>query len=83
VITLHVYVFVLYADGTGSWDAADAEDRADAIEALIAETVITNQHHAEWNQAAYAEEPTEPVIVEIGGLGYRREMIHVEIEVLR
>lgn len=83
VMRLRTYVFVLYADGSGAWDAADAEDKTDEIEAIIAETVISNQHGAEWNSATYAEEPTDPVIVEIGGLGYRRELIYVEFEVIR
>lgn len=82
VIVLNVYVFVLYADGTGAWDEADAEDKADEIEAIIADIVISNQHHANWNSAAYVEEPTAPMVVEIGGLGYRRELIKVQFEVI-
>lgn len=80
-LTLLVYVFVLYADGSGTWDAADAEDAADTIEALIAETVITHQHSDEWDNAAYDDTPTEPTVVEIGGLGYRRELLKVNMEI--
>lgn len=83
VMVMRVYVFVLYADGSGAWDAADAEDRADEIEALVAQTVIANRHNNEWNSAAYVDDPTDPVIVEIGGLGYRRELINVKVEVMR
>lgn len=83
VMVLNVYVFVLYADGTGTWDEADAEDKADEVEAIIANTVINNQSHADWNSAAYVEEPTQPIVVEIGGKGYRRELIKVQFEVMQ
>lgn len=83
VILLHVYVFVLYADGAGTWDEADAEDAVDAIEAIIAETVINNQHGVNWNSAAYVEAPTDLTGVVIGGQEYQRELIQIKFEVLR
>lgn len=83
VILLNVYVFVLYADNASGWDEADAEDAIDAIEQIIAETVINNQHRAEWNSAAYVEAPTDLAGVVIGGQEYRRELIQVRFEVIQ
>lgn len=83
VILLNVFVFVLYADGAGTWNEADAEDAVDAIEAIIAEVVINNQHGANWNSAAYVDEPTDMTGVVIGGDEYRRELIQIKFEVLR
>lgn len=83
VIVLNVYVFVLYADAASGWDEADAEDAIDSIEALIADTVINNQHGANWNSCAYVEAPTDLAGVVIGGQEYRRELIKVQLEVIQ
>lgn len=81
-ITLYVYVFVLYADENG-WTEANAEDALDAIEALIADTVLANEvAPGYWSKATYADEPTQLDGVVVGGPEYRRELIQVQVEVI-
>jgi hypothetical protein len=79
--TLLVFVFVAYADAAAGWSEADAEDALDAIEALIADVVLVNGSSGTWHGLTYAE-ATEPDGVEIGGVGYRREVIRLRCEVL-
>ena len=80
-ITLYVWVLVRYADPDTGWTRSNAEDAADDIEALIANTVLTNQVTANWNQANYGG-PTMLDDVPIGGVDFLRELIQVELEVL-
>lgn len=80
-ITLNVYVFVLYADPVNGWTESDAADAVDATEAIVADVVINNQNaNGVWGNAKYAE-PTEPIVVDIGGVPYQRELIKVQMEI--
>lgn len=76
---LLVYVFVAYADGAG-WTEALAEDALDAIEEAIAGVVLDNPRADAWVSLAYADTPTQPDAVVIGGVEYRRELITLEVE---
>jgi len=76
---LLVYVFVAYADGAG-WTEAMAEDALDAIEEGIAGVVLANLRTDAWVSLAYADTPTQPDAVVIGGVEYRRELITLEVE---
>lgn len=78
---LLVYVFVLYADPGTGWGEDDAEDALDAIEALIAETLLTNARTANWTRIEYSGASEVDAVV-IGGVEYRREMITLTAEVL-
>lgn len=80
--TLRCYVFVAYSDPTGTWTESDAEDAIDAIEVLIADTVLANSRSVDnWDMLGY-EAPTELDSVTIGGVEYRREIITLRGEVL-
>ncbi len=82
VITLNVYVFVLYADAATGWTNANAEDAIDAIEAIIADVTVTNQNaNGYWGNARYAA-PTAPDVIAIGGKAYKREIIKISMEVV-
>lgn len=78
---LLIYVFVLYADPGTSWGEDDAEDALDAIEALIADTLLTNARTANWDRLEYAG-ASDVDAVAIGGVEYRRELITLTVEVL-
>ena len=79
-VTLDVYVFVLYADTDNGWTESDATNALDAIEALVADTVINNQTAAGyWDFASYSG-PTQPDVVPIGGIPYQRELIRILME---
>lgn len=79
---LLVYVFAVYSDPDGTWTEADAEDAIDAIEAAIADVVLTNSRvSGAWDRLTN-EEPTELDSVTIGGVEYRREIITLQVEVL-
>lgn len=80
-VTLYVHVFVLYADGSG-WTEANAEDAIDAIEVVVADTVLANAQGDDWTELTYADEPTLIDGVEIAGVEYRREVITVQAEVI-
>lgn len=78
---LRCYVFVAYSDPAGTWTEADAEDAIDAIEVLIADTVLANSRSAgAWDSLTY-ETATELDSVTIGGVEYRREIITLRGEV--
>lgn len=78
---LLIYVFVLYADPGTGWGEDDAEDALDAIEALIAATLLTNTRTANWDRLEYAG-ASDVDAVAIGGVEYRRELITLTVEVL-
>jgi hypothetical protein len=78
---LMVYVFVLYADPGTAWGEDDAEDALDAIEALIADVLLTNTRTANWTRLEYSG-ATDVDAVVIGGVEYRRELITLTAEVL-
>lgn len=81
IVTLHVYVLVLYSDRQNGWTESNAEDAIDAIETIIADTVINNQSvEGYWGNARYAE-PTQIEVANIGGTPYRAELIKVRMEV--
>lgn len=76
----YIYVFVLYSDQVG-WTEADAEDRLDAIEKLIYETIEANQTTETWGAIDYEEEGSDCDSVAIGGVDYRREIIPIAVTV--
>jgi len=78
---LHIHVFVLYSDDTGAWTESDAEDRLDAIEAVVADVLLANGSTNVWNHLGY-EMPTETDGIEIGGIEYRHEVITVRAQIL-
>lgn len=80
-VTLLVYVFVVYADVDSGWGEAEAEDALDAIEVLIADTVLANSSTAAWNGLTF-DGPSAVDGVEIGGVEYRREVLRLRCEVL-
>lgn len=79
-ITLLVWVLVRYADPDTSWTRDNAEDAADDIEALVADTVLANQVTANWHQASYKDATMLDDVV-IGGVDFLRELIQIEVEV--
>ena len=78
---LLIYVFVLYAAPGTTWGEDDAEDALDAIEAAIADTLLTNTRTANWDRIEYAGASEVDAVV-IGGVEYRRELITLTAEVL-
>ena len=78
---LMVYIFVAYADPASNWTEANAEDRLDAIEVAIADTLLANSSTPNWSDAHYFQ-PTQVDGVEIGGIEYRRELITIEAEIV-
>ncbi len=78
---LMIYVFVLYAEPGLSWGEDDAEDALDAIEAAIADTLLSNTRTANWDRLDYSEATAVDAVV-IGGVEYRRELITLTAEVL-
>jgi hypothetical protein len=83
---LFIHVFVLYADPntTPAWTEADAEDRLDAVEAIIAGVVQTYRRYAGyWEALDYAERSNvvDLDLTQFGGNEYRVEVIQVKVEV--
>ena len=75
---LTIHVFVLYADETGAWTEADAEDALDDIEEIIANTLAANQKSSYW-EAITPTAPSETSGVMVGGKEYRTEVITVRL----
>lgn len=73
---LTVHVFVLYSDQS-SWGPDDAEDRLDAIEAVIADVVDANSDEtAYWLELDY-DGRSERLDVALGGVEYIVEAIPI------
>lgn len=96
---LNIHVFVLFADPTATeieeggeptasaWTESDAEDRIDLLEKSIADVVADNIKTADWDMLSLGPADggerslIEPVIV--GGKEYQREVIPVEVLIIR
>ena len=88
---LYIHIFVLYADPSTSpaWTEADAEDRLDQTEAIIAgvlehpASAASRKHTGYWDSADYADRSNVYDLVnELGGIEYRVEEIPVKVEVM-
>lgn len=77
---LRVFVFVAYADESGAWTEAEAEDALDAIEEGIAAVVLGNPRTAAWTMLTYGDNGTQLDAVVIGGVEYRRELITLDVQ---
>ena len=78
-ILLYIYTFVLYTDG-GEWGADDSEDRLDAIEKLITDTMYDNFHDpGNWISIDFDQQSqVEPIV--IGDEMYQRETFFVKAD---
>jgi hypothetical protein len=74
-----VTTFTLYSDGT-SWTESDAEDKLDAVEAVVDETIAANLVTTDWADIGY-DGRSEAGNATIGGEQYRFETIPLEITV--
>lgn len=78
---LYVLVFVLYSDSASGWDEVDSEDRADLIEALIAEVIRDNPIIPDvWGHIEYGEEMSNVSPQVVGSLEYKVEGIEIYVE---
>jgi hypothetical protein len=70
--SLAVHVFIAYADKKSGWTEAQAEDRLDVIEKMMADVVMDNRNLAGfWDLLGFAGQSEEDDVV-IGGEDYRR-----------
>jgi hypothetical protein len=76
--TLTIHVFILYADGTGNWTEANAEDALDDIEEIIGKTLAANQKSPYWETITQVG-ATQTTGVMLGGQEYRTEVITVRL----
>ncbi len=80
IVTLYVYVFVVYS--APGWTEEDAENAIDDIECRLADALLTStRHEPYWTQITYGA-PTRHASVSIGGVEYRQEVFTLTVEVL-
>lgn len=82
LIRLNVLVWVMDADTASSWTDQNVDDKADEIEAAIADIILANRKGANWAEMNYADEPTNIVRVTIGSTPYVVEEIPIDVQVL-
>lgn len=75
---LNIHVFVLYADESGAWTEAMAEDALDDIEEIAQAVIAANQSSAYWG-ALTMTAPSQTGSVMIGGKEYRSEVIGLRV----
>ena len=76
---LDLRTYVLLSTPDGAWTEGDAETRLDAIEAGIAQMIVSNHSAALWHTLAYAGRSRVEDVMTIDGFVYRRETIPLEL----
>ena len=76
---IDIYVYALYSDQAGTWTEEDAEDTLDAVEAAINDMVNENRSCDLWIAMQYGERSQVLPNFQMGGVIYRREVIHLEV----
>lgn len=82
LIRLNVLVWVMDADAASGWTDEDVDNKADEVEAAIADIIIANEKTDNWNNITYADVPTNIVRVTIGSTPYVVEEIPIDVTVL-
>lgn len=80
VLHFDIIAFTLYADATSSWTEADAEDKLDAIESVVDDTIQANLVTDNWADIGY-DGKSSTGNVTIGGEQYRYEVIPIRITI--
>ena len=78
-ILLYIYIFVLYSD-EGDWGPDDAEDRLDAIEKVISDTMYDNFYEEGYWISIDFDQQSQVENVVIGSLEYVREVFFVKAD---
>lgn len=76
-----IFIFVLYASDTESWDAQDSEDALDTAEKDLTDVLTDNQQTANWNKLSIEGESDPDNVIDEGGQVFRREIITVRTEI--
>lgn len=82
LMRFNVLVWVMDADTDSGWTDQNVDDKADEVEAAIADIVLANRRNAAWAEMSYANEPTNIVRVTVGSTPYVVEQIPLDVQVL-
>lgn len=74
-----IFVYALYSDQAGTWTEEDAEDTLDAAEAAVDRLVNEQRSSDLWTSIYYAERSQVLPNFQMGGVIYRREVIHLAV----
>ena len=80
VLHFDIISFTLYADAASNWSEADAEDKLDAIESVVDDTIQANLVTDDWADIGY-DGKSSTGNVTIGGEQYRYEVIPITVTV--
>lgn len=76
---IDIFVYALYSDQAGTWTEEDAEDTLDAVEAAVDTMVNEQRKNDVWISIQYAERSQVLPNFQMGGVIYRREVIHLAV----
>lgn len=76
---IDIFVYALYSDLAGTWTEEDAEDTLDSVEAAVDRLVNEQRKSDLWTSIQYAERSQVLPNFQMGGVIYRREVIHLAV----
>lgn len=76
-----IFVLVRYADDANGWTEQESEDELDFAEKTLTDLFTDEQNNANWERIYLEGISDADLVLDLGGLVYRREILNIRTEI--